>query len=196
MGLFGRSGRKALHNALEALQADVVQLQQQLASAEAERAVLDARLSALSRTTASLQSDRPVVDPLMLESIESLQRQVDTLSDMGGQVAERLTVSDAVVRANAEQLAAMHERLQSVSTELANQLSELGRDLDVLAEQQLAAAANNTAGDHTNGNSVSDELVETLRAGQVRLANEQARYEIAFRADLAELAERIQRLRH
>lgn len=196
MGLFGRPGRKTLHDALEALHADVTQLQQQLAAAESERAVLDARLSALSRTTASLQDLRPAVDPLMLESIESLQRQVDTLNDMGGQVAERLTASDAVVRANAAQLTAMHERLQSVSTELANQLSELGRDLDVLAEQQQAAAANGAAGDHANGHVVSDELVETLRAGQVRLANEQARYEIAFRADLAELAERIQRLRH
>ena len=132
----------------------------------------------------------------MLESIESLQRQVDTLNDMGSQVAERMSSSDAVVRANAEQLAAMHDRLQNVSTELANQLSELGRDLDALTEQQAAAASNGSADPHTNGNAVSDELVEALRAGQVRLANEQARYEIAFRADLAELAERIQRLRH
>jgi hypothetical protein len=33
--------------------------------------------------------------------------------------------------------------------------------------------------------------VEALRATQVRLANEQARYEITFRQDLAELADRL-----
>ncbi|MBK5334215.1 MAG: hypothetical protein JJD93_19720, partial [Ilumatobacteraceae bacterium] len=36
---------------------------------------------------------------------------------------------------------------------------------------------------------VSDEVVDALRGGQVKLANEQARYEIAFRQDLASLAE-------
>ena len=44
-----------------------------------------------------------------------------------------------------------------------------------------------------DAHSATDEVIETLRAGQVRLANEQARYEIAFRADLAELAEKVRR---
>jgi hypothetical protein len=38
---------------------------------------------------------------------------------------------------------------------------------------------------------VSDEVIEALRASQVKLANEQARYEIAFRQDLANLAEHL-----
>ena len=37
------------------------------------------------------------------------------------------------------------------------------------------------------------ELVDQLRVGQVKLANEQARYEIAFRQDLAMLAEQVKR---
>jgi hypothetical protein len=40
---------------------------------------------------------------------------------------------------------------------------------------------------------VSDEVVAALRSGQVKLANEQARYEIAFRQDLATLAESLRR---
>jgi hypothetical protein len=38
-------------------------------------------------------------------------------------------------------------------------------------------------------------VVEDLRGGQVKLANEQARYEIAFRQDLAALAELLQKAR-
>ena len=40
-----------------------------------------------------------------------------------------------------------------------------------------------------------DQLVATLKASQVKLANEQARYEITFREDLAQLAEQVRQLR-
>ena len=76
-------------------------------------------------------------------------------------------------------MAVLDQRLTNVSTELANQLSELGRDIDGLG-QRVPEIAEGT---------VSDEVVEALRGGQVKLANEQARYEIAFRQDLATLAE-------
>jgi hypothetical protein len=36
-------------------------------------------------------------------------------------------------------------------------------------------------------------VIDELRDGQVRLANEQARYQIAFREDLARLAEQLRR---
>jgi hypothetical protein len=70
-----------------------------------------------------------------------------------------------------------------VGTELANQISELGRDIDGLAAR-TADVANGT---------VSDEVLAALRGGQIKLANEQARYEIAFREDLAALAEHLRR---
>ena len=44
-----------------------------------------------------------------------------------------------------------------------------------------------------NGNGVTPDVVGELRDGQVRLANEQARYQIAFREDLARLAEQLRR---
>ena len=40
---------------------------------------------------------------------------------------------------------------------------------------------------------VSDEVLAALRTGQIKLANEQARYEIAFREDLAAIAEHMRR---
>ena len=85
------------------------------------------------------------------------------------------------VDAVAAQLTALDARITSVSTELANQLRELGGDIDALAERPVAAA--------------DDESLEEMRDTQVRLANEQARYQIAFRADLARLAEHLQRTR-
>jgi ferritin-like metal-binding protein YciE len=80
-------------------------------------------------------------------------------------------------------MALLDQRLTNVSIELANQLSELGRDIDGLGQRAPEVAEG----------VVNDEVVDALRGGQVKLANEQARYEIAFREDLAALAEQLRR---
>lgn len=100
-----------------------------------------------------------------------------------------------------EQLNAMDGRVTAVSTELANQLTELSRDIDQLNRR---ADDTNETGDSTSDDgdaadlearlserldTAIDDVLETTE----RLAAEQARYEIQFRADLAELAERIRR---
>ena len=189
MAVFGKKRREA-ERLLTDLRTELDELRQRLGAADAERAVIDARISALGKVTAALQDQKPVIDPIMFESIDSLQQQVDTLQELNGQVSQRLSDSDAAVRTTSEQLSGIQERLQSVSTELANQLSELGRDIDHLTEQQAMLREAAPEGDTHRA---TDEVIETLRAGQVRLANEQARYEIAFRADLAELAEKVRR---
>ena len=81
----------------------------------------------------------------------------------------------------AGEIAALDARVTSVSTELANQLNELGHDIDALNA-------------HPAGNG-TEAVVAELRDGQVRLANEQARYQIAFRDDLARLATELKRPR-
>ena len=103
----------------------------------------------------------------------------DELRAQVSQLAERATSNDTEARAVREHMAVLDQRLTNVSTELANQLSELGRDIDGLG-QRIPEVAEGT---------VSEEVVDALRGGQVKLANEQARYEIAFRQDLASLAE-------
>jgi hypothetical protein len=105
----------------------------------------------------------------------------DNLAAQIAQLAERMAANDATTRQATEQVGAIEQRLQAVSTELANQVSELGRDIDGLASHQDDAARG----------VVSDELLDGLRAAQVKLAAEQARYEIAFRQDLAALAEQV-----
>jgi hypothetical protein len=104
-------------------------------------------------------------------------------------------------------MAAMDQRVTSVSTELANQLTELSRDIDDLNRQQAAArsAADDTPdspGAAVDTAELEARLAERLDAAMddvldatERLAAEQARYEIQFRADLAELADRLRRPR-
>ncbi len=79
-------------------------------------------------------------------------------------------------------LAELDARVTAVSTELANQLTELGHDIDSL-------------GARPPGDGSEPAAVGELRDGQVRLANEQARYQIAFREDLARLADELKRSR-
>jgi chromosome segregation ATPase len=84
------------------------------------------------------------------------------------------------VEAIADRLDALEGRLTSVSTELANQLSELGNDIEALNNRPP-------------GTPVDDGTLDELRDTQTRLASEQARYQIAFREDLARLAEQLRR---
>jgi hypothetical protein len=116
-----------------------------------------------------------------LEEIGERLRVSEELQGQVGQLAERVSVNDAEARAVREHMAMLDQRLTNVSMELANQLSELGNDIDGLG-QRLPEGVDSA---------VNDEVVDALRGGQVKLANEQARYEIAFRQDLATLAEQL-----
>ena len=126
-----------------------------------------------------------------------LTRITSELATMKAALAERATklaelearpvpVPDADrVDALATKLADLDERVTAVSTELANQITELGREFD--------AASTSNGNGNGNGHEVAEAALGELRNGQVRLATEQARYQIAFREDLARLAELLRR---
>jgi hypothetical protein len=108
----------------------------------------------------------------------ALQRRIDALdlSSAGrtdGELSARLDTM-------AEQLNTLDTRITSISRELANQISELGGDIDALQKR-------------AQDEPVADEVIEEVRDAQERLASEQARYQIAFRQDLARLAEQLKR---
>jgi hypothetical protein len=97
-----------------------------------------------------------------------------------------------------EATSAIDARVTGVSMELANQLTELGRDIDELnrrtSESPAAGGAEfDTAELEARITERLDAAIEDVLDSTERLAAEQARYEIRFRADLAELAERIRR---
>ena len=122
------------------------------------------------------------------------------VQDLVRSLAERVDGLDARQVQDHERLSL---RLEELTTQFSNQLVEMGHELDgghqqvasqLAAQQQrleeLAAAA--AAAGRQNGEAA---LVEELRANQVRIANDLARHEIAFRQDLAALAELVNRTR-
>lgn len=136
----------------------------------------------------------PPVDPAEVEALRLelavLKARLDSQGEQTAQVAtiaERVTATDSATRGLHDRITALDSRLTSVSTELTNQLTELGRDIDALAA--LAPSGPVVA------DPVSEQRIDEIRDGQVRLAAEQARYEIAFRQDLATLAEQIRSAR-
>ncbi len=157
---------------------------QQLNARVAAQAELGGQLSALRDRVAQLAERPQGVDDevrLQLQEIGERLASGDELRSQIALLAERMSSNDNEARAAREHMALLDQRLTNVSTELANQLSELGRDIDGLGQRVPEIV----------DGSVSDEVVDALRGGQVKLANEQARYEIAFRQDLAALAEQL-----
>lgn len=113
--------------------------------------------------------------------------------------SERLVELRAQLDALTEATSAIDARVTGVSMELANQLTELGRDIDELNRRTTESAADggatgiDTAELEARITERLDAAIDDVLDSTERLAAEQARYEIRFRADLAELAERIRR---
>jgi uncharacterized coiled-coil protein SlyX len=163
------------------------------------------QIAELSDTVAA-QAGAPTVDP---DEVTALAARLDAIAaDLGAQ-ANRIDETDARI-ANApavpavdpdtvaamrtemaqmaERMATLDRRMTNVSTELANQLTELSNDLEVLLE-----AANDDDADAGDDAAAVTLAIEAVQQSTERLANEQARYQIQFREDLAELAERLRR---
>jgi len=154
------------------------------------------QLSSLEARVAALASLESRVDELGMRGVDvdRLQQRLDevaaTVPDTTvlqaalARFAVRVESSELDAQAARDQAAQLDDRLQSVSTQLTNQLAELGREIDSLATTETTSTVE-----------VDDAAIQSLRSGQVRLATEQARYEISFREDLALLAEQVRQLR-
>lgn len=156
------------------LKAEISRLQQALD--EQGRRTSDVETTLSERVLPTLPSpgagpDEAATAPAAAPSVDpaEVERALAMATDLGARL-------DTVTK----QLADLDVRVTSVSRELANQLSELGNDIDALAQRP-------------DGAPVDEEVLEELRDAQLRLANEQARYQIAFRSDLARLAEQVRR---
>jgi chromosome segregation ATPase len=114
-------------------------------------------------------------------------------------MSERLAELRAQLDALTEATSAIDARVTGVSLELANQLTELGRDIDELNRRTTESAADGGATEIDTAELEAriterlDSAIDDVLDSTERLAAEQARYEIRFRADLADLAERIRR---
>jgi hypothetical protein len=89
----------------------------------------------------------------------------------------------------------MDDRISNISTELANQLTELGAEIDAANRQSEAGGTIDDEALAAHVGRAVEQAMDELQGGQERLAAEQARYQIQFRQDLAELADRLRRPR-
>jgi predicted nucleic acid-binding Zn-ribbon protein len=165
MGLFKKRSDPA---EMEAIKADIAAMAARLDQADAEKAELGTRVQKLTSRLETPISTPPSEPP---PSLPSPVEQKPPMTDA------ELDILRARVQRLADRLEQVDARITSISTELANQLTELSGDVEAISVNQPAP----------------DEVVSEIREAQVRLAGEQARYQIAFREDLAALAERLRR---
>jgi F0F1-type ATP synthase membrane subunit b/b' len=112
-------------------------------------------------------------------AIEALQAEVASLRIDLYQQVEMLAIEREMARAIADRLVSLDIRVSNMGSELSRQFQELGGEIEQLATEIQNSGVN--------------EIVDTIKASQSRLANEQARYEITFRQDLAALADKLLR---
>lgn len=156
-------------------------------AATAEQAAAQARLEELAAALARQQeqiADVALVATDAADRTDTALDEVRTAAQTDG-TPDRDT--EAEMRAQlgqlAEKVGAIDSRVNQVSVELTNQLTELSGDID-------RASARADALDMIE--QLTSQL-DDVTGGQERLANEQARYAIQFREDLAELADRLRR---
>jgi hypothetical protein len=163
MGLFKR--RSDEPDELERLRTGLGELRERLDESDAAKVVLGDKIRTLTeRMETPITAPPPEPPTPSAPTVDAAE-----LEAVRAQIA-RLTV----------RLEALDRRITTISTELANQLGELSDDIDTL-------------GKRTEADVIDEATLVELRGAQTRLASEQARYQIAFRQDLAEIAERWRR---
>ncbi len=116
------------------------------------------------------------------KTAKAVQALAEQVADLQGQVLEQRTLIDeymTISQVAAESISTLDARVTGLGAELSRQLHELGNDIEQLTHR-------------ADDNSIAESLA-ALKSTQVRLATEQARYQITFRNDLAELAELLQK---
>ncbi|MEI8322738.1 MAG: hypothetical protein WCG49_06450 [Actinomycetes bacterium] len=114
------------------------------------------------------------------DDIETLRTEMLAMRTALENAQQQIQEVTLAQNAAANSLAAIDGRVVQLGRELTNQLHELSNDLEKLEQQSDGASV---------------ETIAQLQATQIRLATEQARYEITFRQDLAEIADQLRRPR-
>ena len=123
-------------------------------------------MALFNRTPKASQSDLETLKTELVALREELTKRTNALS-----------LVTALTNGFDQKISIIDQRVTEMTTELSNQIHELGSEIESLNK--------------ASQDNASREALEQLRVSQIRIANEQARYEIAFRQDLAELVEQI-----
>jgi DNA repair exonuclease SbcCD ATPase subunit len=111
------------------------------------------------------------------QAIQALRDELNTLRQQIAEEKSRADEDRNISLVIAERIAALEVRVSGMGSELSRQLHELGTEIEELSKRADDAAVM--------------EIVDALKTAQIRLATEQARYEITFRQDLAALADQL-----
>ncbi|MEY3396249.1 MAG: hypothetical protein RJA79_708 [Actinomycetota bacterium] len=125
-------------------------------------------MALFNRTPKASQSDLETLKTELVALREELTKRTNALS-----------LVTAMTNGLDQKISVIDQRVTKMTTELSHQIHELGSEIESLTK--------------SSQDNASREALEQLRVNQIRIANEQARYEIAFRQDLAELVEQIRR---
>jgi chromosome segregation ATPase len=184
-----RSEITAMSERLERADADkttlashVDEMRQQLEHNDAEKAALAGHVDEMRQRLEHSDAEKAALADRVQGIVTRLDTPIDAAPDDPPALATADDVADIRTRLDElhARLDAVDQRVTSITTELANQITEISGDLDRLGER----------GDEPPP---ADEVIDELRDAQTRLASEQARYQIAFRQDLADLADRLRR---
>jgi predicted nuclease with TOPRIM domain len=110
-------------------------------------------------------------------AVEALQAEIAALRAEMSEQMTALVAERETARSTIERLAGIEARVSGMGSELSRQLHELGTEIEELSQRAEDSGV--------------VEMMDALKTTQVRLANEQARYEITFRQDLAALANKL-----
>ena len=195
MGWFKR--RADSTDQIDELKASIAAMAERLERADADQRQLDRRIDEKAWSVSSQLEGKldQTVSSVTAELDQKVEGVVAELGDRVDGITHRLDEKDSELlpppvvdpadldslRERLDRMATrldeVDQRITSISTELANQLSEISNDVEAMGGKEPP----------------TDEVVDELRDAQTRLASEQARYQIAFRQDLADLADRLRK---
>ncbi len=189
MGLFKKKATDP--GEIERLKADIAVMAARLDKADADKHELGTAVHGIVTRLDTPIAPPPGPPPPPPEP----QKPAVTEADLGMLRARMQRLNDRIDEIDA--------RITSIATELANQINELAGEVGTLAVSatQPAWAEGDPGDDDAAAQAAAaaalagaaEAIAIEIRDAQVKLANEQARYQIAFRQDLAELAERLKK---
>ena len=121
--------------------------------------------------------------------VDEIRSQLATLVAQIQQIADADSSRGTQLESVMSQLRQLDGRIGQIGNEVTHQLTELSTDIDKLGHRTQDLS------EHIDHLTELPSVVDEVRSDQARLANEQARYEIAFRQDLAEVAEMVMKKR-
>ncbi len=142
---------------------------------------LRGQLAQLNERVTNAEQDRHRLETRLAETTATL-----------ASVHHRMGEVDQHIDSATERWNTIDQRITNTTTELANQLGEFGSEIDALHTRSTPSLPPPTI---ATAQHFDTSVVDELKTSQARLAEEQIRYQIAFRQQLASVHDSLKRQR-